>query len=92
MAFVDRTAYPRLPSAVSVGEIAEVFTPTAEAMTWVCAKVVGPGSRLVLLMLKCYQRLGYFPQIAGVPTEAVEYVWSDSMKIASISAAKRSRR
>jgi hypothetical protein len=59
MTFVDRTAYPRLPSVVSVGEIAEVLTPTAEEMTWVCAKVVSPGSRLVLLMRKCYQRLSY---------------------------------
>jgi hypothetical protein len=28
MASVDRTAYPRLPSMISVRELAEAFTPT----------------------------------------------------------------
>jgi Domain of unknown function (DUF4158) len=82
MAFVDRTAYPRLLSAVSVRELAEVFTPTAEEVIWACAKVVGPGSRLALLvMLKCYQRLGYFPQIDRVPPEVVEYVCAQAVEV-----------
>ena len=82
MAFVDRTAYPRLPSAVSVRELAEVFTPRAEEVTWACAKVVGPGPRLALLvMLKCYQRLGHFPQIDRVPREVVEYVCAQAVEV-----------
>jgi Domain of unknown function (DUF4158) len=90
MAFVERTAYPRLLSAVSVRELAEVFTPTAEEVTWACSKVVGPGSRLALLvMLKCYQRLGYFPQIAQidrvpldrVPPGVVEYVCAQAVEV-----------
>jgi hypothetical protein len=82
MAFVDRTAYPRLPSTVSVRELAEVFTPRAEEVTWACAKVPGPGSRLALLvMLKCYQRLGYFPQINGVPLEVVEYLCAEAVEV-----------
>jgi hypothetical protein len=82
MAFVDRTAYPWLPSMVSVREPAEAFTPTADEVSWACAKVLGPGSRLALLvMLKCYQRLGYFPQLERVPPEVVEYVCAQAVQV-----------
>jgi hypothetical protein len=82
MAFVDRTAYPQLPSTVSVRELAEAFTPTAEEVTWACAKVLGPGPRLAwLVMLKCYQRLGYFPQLDWVPREVVEYVCAQAVEV-----------
>ena len=75
MALVDRTAYPRLPSRVSARELAEAFTPTAQETSWACAKVVDPGTRLALLvMLKCYQRLGYFPRLERMPPEVVEHV------------------
>jgi hypothetical protein len=68
MALVDRTAYPRLPTTVSERELAETFTPTAEEVAWACATIVEPGTRLLLLvLLKCYQRLGYFPQLDRVP-------------------------
>jgi len=61
MALVDRTAYPRLPSMVSVRELAEAFTPTVEEVGWARAKVVEPQPLLTLLvMLKCFQRLGHF--------------------------------
>lgn len=66
MALVDRTAYPRLPSRVSARELAEAFTPTVQETSWACTKVVDPGTRLALLvMLKCYRRLGYFPGWSG---------------------------
>jgi hypothetical protein len=55
MASVDRTAYPRLPSAVSPRELAEVFTPTAEEAAWACTTIAEPGTRLwLLVLLKCY--------------------------------------
>ena len=43
--------------------------------SWAYAKVAGPDTRLALLvMLKCYQRLGYFPRLERVPPEVVEHV------------------
>jgi hypothetical protein len=67
MALIDRTAYPRLPSSVSERDLAEVFTPTDEEVRWSWAQVIEPQARLALLvMLKCYQRLGYFPQLDQV--------------------------
>ena len=63
MASVDRTAYPRLPSMISVRELAEAFTPTVAEVEWARTSVIGPQALVALLvMLKCYQRLGYFPQ------------------------------
>jgi Domain of unknown function (DUF4158) len=74
--------YPRLPSAVSVRELAEAFMPTGEEVSWACARVMGPGPRLALLvMLKCYQRLGYFPQLERVPPEVVEYVCAQAVEV-----------
>jgi len=75
MALVDRTAYPRLPAAVSARDLAETFTPAAEEVRWACAAIAEPGARLTLLvLLKCYQRLGYFPQPDRVPPEVTEHV------------------
>lgn len=75
MASVDRTAYPRVPSTVSGRELAEAFTPAAEEVRWACATIVDPGARLSLLvLLKCYQRLGYFPPPGRVPPEVTEHV------------------
>ena len=43
--------------------------------SWACAKVAGPGTRLALLvMLKCYQRLGYFARLERVTPEVAEHV------------------
>ena len=75
MALIDRTAYPRLPSSVAERDLVEVFTPTAEEAQWAWTQVIEPQARLVLLvMLKCYQRLGYFPQLDQVPPAVTEHV------------------
>jgi hypothetical protein len=86
MALVDRTAYPRLPSRVSARELAEAFTPTVQETSRACAKVAGPGTRLALLvMLKCYQRLGYFPGWSGCRRR-----WSSTSTLASTPSAPTS--
>ncbi|MDT5275616.1 MAG: hypothetical protein QOG95_2548 [Mycobacterium sp.] len=75
MALVDRTAYPRLPRAVAARELAEVFTPTGEEVSWARAKTTTDQHCLTLLvLLKCYQRLGYFPRPEQVPAEIAEHV------------------
>ena len=43
--------------------------------SWACAKVAGPGTRLALLvMLKCYQRLGYFARLERAAPEVAGHV------------------
>jgi Domain of unknown function (DUF4158) len=82
MASVDRTAYPRLPSVVSVRELAEAFTPTIEEVGWARAGVIGPQALVALLvMLKCYQRLGYFPPFERVGPEVLEHVHARAVEV-----------
>jgi TnpA family transposase len=84
MASVDRTAYPRLPWAISGRELAEVFTPTAEEVAWACSTVIEPATRLLLLVsLKCYQRLGYFSPLDQVPLQVTEHVHARAVEAVS---------
>ncbi|WP_442811275.1 DUF4158 domain-containing protein [Streptosporangium sp. NBC_01756] len=64
MASIDRTAYPRFTRAVSARELAEVFTPSADEVEWARGKAHDDQPLLALLVwLKAYQRLGYFPKL-----------------------------
>ncbi|MGH3708160.1 MAG: Tn3 family transposase [Pseudonocardiaceae bacterium] len=82
MALVDRTAYPRLPLVLSARELEEWFSPIVDEVSWACAMVMIDEFRLMLLvLLKCYQRLGYFPRLEGVPPEAVEHVRGHAQEV-----------
>ncbi|OLT40047.1 transposase [Saccharomonospora sp. CUA-673] len=75
MTSIDRTAYPRFKRVVSARELAEAFTPTAEEMVWARGKTQRDQHLLALVVrLKSYQRLGYFPKLADVPLAVVEHV------------------
>ncbi|MGH3807723.1 MAG: DUF4158 domain-containing protein [Pseudonocardiaceae bacterium] len=75
MAWIERTAYPRLPASVSVRELAEAFTPTAGELAWAHAKTTSDQHRLALLvLLVCYQRLGYFPRVDVVAADVTGHV------------------
>ncbi|MEV8636662.1 Tn3 family transposase [Streptosporangium sp. NPDC051023] len=75
MASIDRTAYPRFTRAISVRELAEVFTPSAGEIEWARGKTQDDQHFLALLVwLKAYQRLGYFPKLADVPATVAEHI------------------
>jgi hypothetical protein len=75
LASIDRTAYPRFKRVVSARELTEAFTPTADEVEWARTKTTTEQHFLALMvLLKCYQRLGYFPKLADVPPVVVEYV------------------
>jgi Domain of unknown function (DUF4158) len=75
VALVDRTAYPRLPWAVASRELAEVSTPTGEEVSWARAKTTTDQHCLTLVvLLKCYQRLGYFLRPEQIPAEIAEHM------------------
>lgn len=74
LASIDRTAYPRFKRVVSAREVAEAFTPTAEEMAWARGKTQRDQHLLALVVrLKSYQRLGYFPKLPDVPLAVVEH-------------------
>lgn len=60
---------------VSARELAEAFTPTPEEIRWARGRTQQDQHLLVLLVwLKCYQRLGYFAKLADVPVAVIDHV------------------
>ena len=54
MAWIERTAYPRLSGSPSARESADVFTPSADELAWAQAKTTSEHHRLALLVLLLY--------------------------------------
>ncbi|MGW3622532.1 DUF4158 domain-containing protein [Streptomyces sp. NPDC000880] len=74
MASVERTAYPRFKRTVSSRELHESFTPGPSEVAWARGKARSAEHVLALVvLLKSYQKLGYFPDLAevGVPVRTV---------------------
>jgi hypothetical protein len=75
VAAIDRTAYPRFKRVVPARELAEAFTPTVAEVAWAREKTQNDQHLLALVVwLKSYQRLGYFPKLDEVPAVVVEHV------------------
>ncbi|WP_460304036.1 DUF4158 domain-containing protein [Actinocorallia aurea] len=75
MTSVDRTAYPRFGRVVSGRELVESFSPTVAEVEWARTKTQDQQHLLVLVVwLKSYQRLGYFPKVEDVPVVVVGHV------------------
>ena len=72
---ITRTAYPRLSSILPGRELLEEFTPTDDELAWAISRTNEERHRLALvLLLKAYQRIGYFPKLDEVPDLAVDHV------------------
>jgi hypothetical protein len=75
MPAVHETAYPRLKEAVTPTDLTEVYTPTAEEHALAISTSPRPGARLgFLILLKPFQRLGYFVLVGEVPPPIVRHV------------------
>ena len=69
------TAYPRLRTSPDDAELAGAFTPSAAELVFAAKRTRQPGPRLALLvMLKTFQRLGYFVQPGEVPPATVAHI------------------
>ena len=75
MTSIDRTAYPRFARMVSARELTDAFTPAGDEVVWAREKTTTGQHLLALVVrLKCYQRLGYFPQLDEVPDSVVGHI------------------
>ena len=75
MPIIADTAYPRLTASPSPIELDEAFTPSAAELAFAVRRTRRPGPRLALLvLLKTFQRLGYFVQIADIPAVIVTHI------------------
>lgn len=75
MASIERTAYPRFPRVLTLKDIQASFTPRQDEIEWASRFARTPSSRLALLVqLKCFQFLRYFPSTDVIPSEVVEHI------------------
>jgi hypothetical protein len=75
LASIDRTAYPRFRETVTARELVESFTPTADEVSWARGKTTADQTFLVLVIwLKCYQRMRYFPGLDEVPDAVAGHI------------------
>lgn len=75
MASIHETAYPRLKSSFSEKELTDVFTPTAEEFELAHSVTKSTPLRIVfLVLLKTFQRLGYFLPLHKLPRQIAEHI------------------
>jgi hypothetical protein len=87
MPAAHETAYPRLKECVTPADLAEVYTPTAEELALAMKTTTRSGARLgFLVLLKTFQRLGYFVLVGDVPKSVVRHI---AMSVDSETMGKR---
>jgi TnpA family transposase len=75
VASIERTAYPRFKRIPTVKELSEVYTPTPQEIQFAYAAARGAEPILSLLvMLKAFQRLGYFPTPGEIPGPVIAHI------------------
>ena len=75
MTAIHETAYPRLRSNLTDKELRELYTPTPEEMAFVRQVTSSTVTALgVVVLLKTFQRLGYFPAMATLPPHLMAHL------------------
>jgi Domain of unknown function (DUF4158) len=75
MTSIERTAYPRFTRAPSVKELREICTPTPTDVAFVATTARGPAQKFgLMILLKVYQRLGYFPKPETIPGAIIAHI------------------
>lgn len=83
------SAYPRLKSNPSSQELSEVYTPSESELTFAAERTRQSAQRVgLLLLLKTFQRLGYFVRYAQVPAVIVRHI-SRCVGVAEVPAELR---
>jgi TnpA family transposase len=72
---LNDTAYPRLKTSYTQNELEQSFTPSDDEMDIAFGSVNGKAARLgFLILLKTFQRLGYFLMLTEVPEKLIAHV------------------
>jgi hypothetical protein len=75
MASIERTAYPRFKRNPTARELDSLYTPTEDEMDFARLVARKPQPRFgLLLLLKAFQRLGYFPAMDDIPVAMVQHI------------------
>lgn len=74
MASIERTAYPRFKRVVTAKEL-DALSPGEDEIAWARQRSRSDPHLLALVLaLKCFQRLGYFPRIEEIPEVVTDHV------------------
>ena len=72
---IHETAYPRIPSSISETELVKIYTPEKDELDFISKNAKTSSAKLGLtLLLKLFQRLGYFPTFNEIPFQIIEYI------------------
>ena len=75
MPTIHDTAYPRLKSSISEKELNEIYSPTPEELDLIHSLTRSTAMRIAfLVLLKTFQRLGYFIALHKVPRPIAEHI------------------
>lgn len=75
MASIERTAYPRFKRYYTPNELDKIYTPTRIEIAFALKVTNGEENYFnLLVLLKVFQRLGYFPQIADIPLAIINHI------------------
>lgn len=75
MTSIERTAYPRFKRHYTPNELNEIYTPTRIEIAFALKVTTGEENYFnLLVLLKIFQRLGYFPKIADIPPSVINHV------------------
>jgi TnpA family transposase len=75
MVSVSETAYPRLKSHPTAKDLDAIYTPSDDELAFVSAQAQRTTPRIgFLILLKTFQRLGYFPQLGDVPVAISRHI------------------
>jgi len=75
MTAIHETAYTRIRSNITEKELDELYTPTQEQLEFADINTRGPTQKLgLLILLKAFQRLGYFPMLREIPQPVIQHI------------------
>jgi hypothetical protein len=75
VASIERTAYPRFKRYYTPHELEKIYTPTKTEIAFALKVTTGSENYFnLLVLLKIFQRLGYFPQIADIPRSVIHHI------------------
>ncbi len=75
MASIERTAYPRFKRYYTPNELDKIYTPTRLEIAFALKVTAGEENYFnLLVLLKVFQRLGYFPKITDIPLTIINHI------------------
>lgn len=75
MASIERTAYPRLKINITQKELIRNYNISIDEMNHTYSNIRGKTSKInYLVLLKCFQNLGYFPPVNEIPSAIIKHI------------------